>query len=293
MTTKLTIFTPTYNRAYIIGQLYESLKKQTSFNFEWLVVDDGSVDETEQLFQKWTTEETRFPIRYYKKNNGGKCRAINYALDLAQGELFFTVDSDDQLTSDAATLIEFWEKDLPKDGTYCGFAGSDGDLQGVATNPLFPEPWKDATFFDRAPESEHFIGYDRPWVFYTKIHRQYKYPDISGETFITEAVTWNRMAHDGYKIRCFNNVIYLWEHQETGYTNNIRNIFLNNPIGYALWQKELMEFCHYNFYEKMKTYYSFYCEFNSKLTCRQLSSYIGAPLGIMILMKIFSKFKHR
>ena len=77
---EITVFTPTYNRAYIINRLYESLQRQEIHNFEWLVVDDGSVDETEELFRTWMNNESKFPIRYYKKKNGGKCRAINFAL---------------------------------------------------------------------------------------------------------------------------------------------------------------------------------------------------------------------
>ena len=130
MDVEITVFTPTYNRAYIINQLYESLRRQSIYNFEWLVVDDGSVDETEELFARWTKEEGKFPIRYYKKDNGGKCRAINFALDFAKGRLFFIVDSDDYLTDDALEKIITWEKELPKGEKYfppgllCLYGGS-------------------------------------------------------------------------------------------------------------------------------------------------------------------------
>ncbi|MBQ7385547.1 MAG: glycosyltransferase family 2 protein [Ruminococcus sp.] len=80
---RITVFTPTYNRAYIISNLYNSIKKQTFKNFEWLVVDDGSTDNTEDLFKKWQHEDNDFVIRYYKTVNGGKHRAINRALNLA------------------------------------------------------------------------------------------------------------------------------------------------------------------------------------------------------------------
>ena len=97
---KITVFTPTYNRAYILENLYRSLQRQSFTDFEWLVVDDGSSDGTKALFERWQKEDNPFPIRYCYKENGGKCRAINYGLKLAQGELFFTVDSDDYLTDD-------------------------------------------------------------------------------------------------------------------------------------------------------------------------------------------------
>ena len=98
---KITVFTPTYNRAYILENLYRSLQRQTCKTFEWLVVDDGSADNTKELFERWQQEDNFFPIRYVKQENGGKCRAINQGLKLADGELFFTVDSDDYLTDDA------------------------------------------------------------------------------------------------------------------------------------------------------------------------------------------------
>ena len=112
-TYKITVFTPTYNRAYIIEDLYRSLQRQTYTDFEWLVVDDGSADNTQELFAAWQQEENPFPIRYYKQENGGKCRAINRGLEMAEGELFFTVDSDDYLTDDALEKVVAWEAELP------------------------------------------------------------------------------------------------------------------------------------------------------------------------------------
>ena len=106
---KITVFTPTYNRAYILENLYRSLQRQSFTDFEWLVVDDGSSDGTKALFERWQQEDNPFPIRYCYKENGGKCRAINYGLKLAQGELFFTVDSDDYLTDDALEKVAIWE----------------------------------------------------------------------------------------------------------------------------------------------------------------------------------------
>ena len=79
----ITVFTPTYNRAYIIDQLYQSLLRQTCHAFEWLIVDDGSVDNTKELIAKWCEAGNPFPIRYFRQENGGKCRAINKGLDLA------------------------------------------------------------------------------------------------------------------------------------------------------------------------------------------------------------------
>lgn len=101
----ITIFTPTYNRAYRLPNLYKSLQEQTCKDFEWLVVDDGSTDNTSKLFEQWQAEENSFPIRYFKQPNGGKHRAINRGVKEAKGELFFIVDSDDTLSSNAIRIV--------------------------------------------------------------------------------------------------------------------------------------------------------------------------------------------
>lgn len=289
---KITVFTPTYNRAYIIDNLYNSLKKQTFIDFEWLIIDDGSTDCTYEKVKNWSADNTKFPIRYYKFENSGKQKEINRALDLARGELFFTVDSDDLLTADALDKINQWEKTIPQCEKFCGFAGSDGDMTGKAINPIFSEEYVDATFFNRYAETGMFIGHDRPWVFYTDVHRQYRYPEFEGEKFIAEAVVWNRMAKDGYQIRCFNDVIYLIEHQEDGYTKKISQILIQSPKGYGLWKAEQMSFLKYGFLRRIKEYYIFYCDLQNKYHWRDIAKYIQASAPVMMFVIIAFKLKH-
>ena len=100
----LTVCTPTYNRAHTLPRLYESLVRQTSQDFEWLVVDDGSTDNTRELVDGWVAEG-RIRIRYVYKENGGKPSAHNLGVRMAAGELFFCVDSDDYLTDNAVEVI--------------------------------------------------------------------------------------------------------------------------------------------------------------------------------------------
>lgn len=236
---KITVFTPTYNRAYIIDNLYHSLQHQTYKDFEWLVVDDGSTDDTEELFKRLMNEEKDFPIRYYKTINGGKARAINLALDKANGELFFTVDSDDYLTDDALEKVISWERVLPSENKYCGVAGNLGTSVDKTTNRLFKNDFYEGDLLDRYKN----VDGERAIVFYTEIHRKYKYPEFQGENFITEAVAWNRMAHDGYKMRFYNDIIWIYEYREDGLTKAGNRLFLNNPCGYGLWLREKLNFC--------------------------------------------------
>ena len=275
---RITLFTPTYNRAYILDRLYRSVQRQRFRDFEWLIIDDGSTDNTEELVRSWTAENNDFPIRYYKVPNGGKSRAINRALDLAQGELFFTMDSDDYLTDDALQKVDAWEKSLPKDGKFCGVAGNLGTSLCETPNKPLPEPFVDADALQRYPQpGKALIDGERAFVFYTAVHRQYPYPEFEGENFITEAVAWNRMAHDGYQVRFFNDIIWVYAYQEDGLTRSGSSVFLKNPRGYGLWLREKADYEHAGVLRYLQMYYTFICDLFPLYSSRQIADYIGAP----------------
>lgn len=282
---KITVFTPTYNRGYIIENLYRSLQRQTCTDFEWLVIDDGSVDNTPELFAAWQKEGNPFPIRYHRQENGGKCRAINKALELARGELFFTVDSDDYLTNDALEKIVGWESALPKDARFCGVAGNLGTSPSETPNRMLQPPFFDGTALNRYD----VVDGERAMVFYTDIHRKYPYPVFDNENFMTEAVTWNRMAHDGYKMRFFNDIIWVFEYKEDGLTRAGSKLFLDNPQGYGLWLRERADFLGASPKEKIKMYYTFTCDLYGRLSVDQIAEYIGAP---RLLIQVFCGFRH-
>lgn len=285
---EITVFTPTYNRAYIIEQLYESLKRQTFRKFEWIVIDDGSSDETEKLFRKWLKEKNEFTIRYYKKENGGKCRAINYALDYAQGRLFFVVDSDDYLVEDAIEKILNWEGILPAGDTFCGLAGNLGTSKLYTPNTLFDSEYYDGTLLDRYEK----IDGERAIVFYTEIHKKYKYPEYVDEKFMTEAVVYNRMANDGYKMRFYNDIICVYKYQEDGLTKAGNSLFINNPRGYGLWLKEKAIYTRATLKEKMKMYYNFSCELSEKYDVKTIAECIDVPaIAIKLLLLIHRVMK--
>ena len=278
---KITVFTPTYNRAYILENLYRSLQRQSYGDFEWLVVDDGSSDGTEALFDRWRREENPFPIRYVRQENGGKCRAINHGLKLARGEMFFTVDSDDYLTDDALEKVARWEAELPKDQKYCGFAGNLGTAPNVTPNKPLPGDFFDGTAFDRYG----IVDGERASVFYTDIHRRYLYPEFPGEKFMTEAVTWNRMANDGYRMRFFNDIIWIFEYKDDGLTRSGYDLFLRNPQGTGLFFREKAKFFHYSPKTMLGMWYGFTCDAMDRCTDAQIAEYIGMPRWLVAPMK--------
>lgn len=288
----ITVFTPTYNRAYIIENLYRSLKRQTYTDFEWLVVDDGSTDNTEELFNAWKSEENPISIRYYKQPNGGKCRAINKALDLADGELFFTVDSDDYLTDDALEKVKLWFESIPENSRIKGIVANRGYSSSKTLNYCFDDEYLDKSLLDMYsfPKCKNTVGNgERAFVFYTDFHRQYKYPEFEGENFMTEAVAWNRMANDGYKMRFYNDIIWIYKYKEDGLTLAGSKVFLDNPQGYGLCLAEKAKFLNYSVIQKYKMYYTFTCDLYSRYSSEKISKYIGAPKFFICLIFFIRK----
>ena len=273
----VTVFTPTYNRAYILGDLYHSLQRQTCMDFEWLIVDDGSADDTKALVASWQAEGNPFPIRYVYQENGGKCRAINRGLKEADGRLFFTVDSDDYLTDDAIEKVIRWDGELPKDGHFCGYVGNRGTTPTQTPNRLFPGGYLDGTALDRYDQ----VDGERAFVFYTEIHRKYLYPEFPGEKFLTEAVTWDLMAHDGYKMRFYNDIIWIWEYKDDGLTRAGYRVFLENPQGTGLFFRQKAEFLHYSLWNKLTLWYGYATDAMDRCTDEQIASYIGMPKALV------------
>lgn len=286
---KMTVFTPTYNRAYIIDNLYRSLQRQTFLDFEWLIVDDGSTDDSETVIRRWQAKNNTFQIRYYKKENGGKCSAINMGLELAQGELFFTVDSDDYLTDDALEKVVSREASLPKNQKFCGVAGNLGTTKDTTSNRIFNLPFFEGSALDRYK----MVDGERAMVFYTEIHKQYLYPLFKGETFMTEAVTWNRMAADGYKIRFYNDIIWVYEYKEDGLTKAGSSVFLNNPKGYGLWLREKAEFEGIGLKDRLKMYYTFTCDLSDRLTNQEIAQCIGTNQLLIAFCNVIHRLKHK
>lgn len=241
----LTIFTPTYNRSHTLPRLFESLKTQTCKDFEWLVIDDGSTDNTEVLFNKWLEVKQDFPIYYQKTENGGKLRALNKGIQQARGKFFLILDSDDCLCSDAVMQIISAFRELPIDKKYIGISMVRGDYNG---NPITRTPkinpeigYIDCNNLER---TKYDLQSDMAEVFFTEILRHYEFPVWPGEKFTPEEVVWNQMALDGYKLRWFNKVEYLCEYQPDGLTNSTWKLLRDNPMGYA------MMFNHHLLYSK-------------------------------------------
>lgn len=231
----ITVFTPTYNRAYIIENLYKSLQRQTFKDFEWLVIDDGSTDNTEELFASWTNEIS-FPIRYIKQENGGKHRAINRGVKEANGELFFIVDSDDYLREDAVETILEQYNNIRNDNSFAGVCGLKCYADGTKVGGGEDFGILDCTSLEF--RYKYKMKGDMAEVLRTDVLREFPFPEIDGEKFCPEAVLFNRIAQK-YKLRYFYENLYVCDYLPDGLTAKITRIRMQSPVASMICYSEL------------------------------------------------------
>lgn len=224
----LTVFTPAYNRAYTLPRTYESMKQQKNTDFIWLIVDDGSSDNTAELVKQWQTEENGFEIRYIYKENGGMHTAHNTAYAHIDTELNTCVDSDDALAPDAVQIIaDAWEK--VKDKGYAGLVGLDAEFDGKVIGPGFPAGLTETTLggYYRAG------GWgDKKLVLRTEVVRQYPpYPTFEGEKFVPLGSLYTMIDQD-YLLSVVDAVLCLVEYMPDGSTHNMTRQYFRNPNGF-------------------------------------------------------------
>lgn len=224
----LCIFTPTYNRAYCLEALFNSLCRQRSSRFSWLIVDDGSTDDTEELV-KSLTERSPFPISYYRQDNGGKQRAFNTGVSHCQSELFMCVDSDDVLVDDAVNeILSHWEKvrHNPKIAGIIGMCGKDSN---TPLQTVFPDDLEETTMWDLYYKRHH--RGDTALAHRTNVLKKYPFEVEPGEKFIAETFVFHQIDQS-YDLSVMNKVLIIREYLDDGYTANVRKITRENPIGY-------------------------------------------------------------
>lgn len=252
----ITILTPTYNRASLLPRLFDSLLRQTNKDFEWIVVDDGSTDDTREVVANLKEKcGGAFPMGYVYKANGGKHMAINIGAERARGELLFIADSDDLLTDDALeTVANSWH-DISDDKSFAGIAGLDitMDTREVIGSGL-PQEHIDCNAIDI--RYRHHVTGDMKEVFRTEVLREFQFPEFAGERFCPEQLVWFRMARR-YRLRYINKPIYIADYQPDGITAGITRARMRNPSASMLTYAELTE-CPVPFLVKVKAAINFW-----------------------------------
>lgn len=245
----LTVFTTTYNRAYSLPRGYEALKRQTSKDFKWIIVDDGSTDNTRELVQKWMNEG-QIPIEYYYKENGGMHSGHNEAYRHIDTELNVCIDSDDYMTDNAVEqIVNNWRKHGDND-KYAGMIGLDiyhNDHAIIGTS--FPDGVKAVKSYELV--RKYGVICDKKYVFRTEIIKQYMpYPEYEGEIFTPLNYPYDQICTK-YDLLCFNEPWCIVEYQQDGSTMNIFRQYKNNPQGFA-YERNIKMNIYPDFRDKLK-----------------------------------------
>lgn len=223
----ITILTPTYNRGYTLERLYNSLMRQTKKEFEWLIVDDGSEDDTKQLVQGYIDQRV-IPIRYIYQNNGGKHRAINTGIKNITNPLTFIVDSDDYLLDNAIEeILKVYDK-YSSDKSICGFSFLRCFPDLSINGPKFMENEYISDYIS-CRLNEKIKG-DKAEVYRTECLREFPFLEVVGEKFLFEDYVWIQMA-EKYKTVHYNIPIYVGDYLSDGLTRNISKVKYKSPIG--------------------------------------------------------------
>lgn len=234
----ITIFTPAYNRKKELNVLYKSLLLQDYNDFEWVIVDDGSVDDTENLILD-LKNENKMNIVYFKQENKGKSKAVNQGIKLAKGDLFLCIDSDDYFLPNVLSMINKEYENIKNDDSIAGlgFLHYKVNTEEVI-GTKFPNENMVDTYFNIY--NLYKVKGDKQLMFKTKIMKEFLFPEIEGEKFVPEALVFNRISQK-YKMKFINKAIVYKDYLESGYSNNYFKLAKKNPKGQVLYYKELYE----------------------------------------------------
>ena len=235
---KLSILTATYNRAKYLPKLYDSIKENLNSDLipEWIIIDDGSSDNTKEIVNSFI-KKGEFEIKYIYQANKGKMEAINKGVIIATGELIVDCDSDDYFTTNSFKIIKENASKILKSENYYGLVflrkEENGNISG-----------KELKIKDTTTMFDLYFKYDiqgeKVIVYNSSIRKKFKHELEKNEKFITEARMYHKMD-EKYKIIPINEAIEQGSYRYDGYTKNIKKIFKENPFGYYMYFKELMQ----------------------------------------------------
>ena len=232
---KITIHTATYNRAYILGKAYEALCAQTCKDFEWIISDDGSTDNTEDLVRQWMSVDNGFPIVYCKLPHVGIPRALNNGVNHANTDWFMMLDSDDYILPETVEKVIAWLEGI-KDNTTLGGIGfarcyPNGDYMRPQ-KPIIDQKvgYVDANHIDRC---KYHLDMDMCEVHRTALFKRFPFQYWETERYAPEQLPFYEIALAGYKMRWYDEKLYVCDYLPDGQTKDNR-LVKNNPMGFAM-----------------------------------------------------------
>lgn len=234
----VTVFTPTYNRAYTLHLCYESLKRQTCREFLWLIVDDGSTDGTAELVRSWMAE-AEFAIEYVYQENQGMHGAHNTAYERIHTELNVCIDSDDYMADDAIEkIISFWREH--GGSKYAGLVALDATTDGRVIGTEMPRGLGSATL--SALYAKHGVKGDKKLVYRTELTKACPpYPVYEGEKYCPLSYKYI-LIDQKLPLLLMNEVLCYVEYREDGSSLNIVKQYLRNPRGFSFFRKTAMQY---------------------------------------------------
>lgn len=234
----LTIFTPAYNRAHTLPRTYESLKKQKCKDFIWLIVDDGSSDNTKELVDKWISNDNGFEIRYIYKENGGMHTAHNVAYENIETELNVCIDSDDCMAENAVEIIlNKWEE--IRESNYAGIIALDSDMQGNIIGQGFLKDLVSTTLSGYYAKGG---SGDKKLIYRTDIIKKYpKYPVFENEKYVGLNYIYLLIDQE-YELAVLDEVVCNVDYQMDGSSRTMWKQYLVNPKGFAFLRKVYMTY---------------------------------------------------
>lgn len=203
-----TVLTPAYNRAHTLQRVYLSLCDQVFQDFEWVIVDDGSTDNTRERVRQWQ-QEAGFPIHYFWQENQHKKTAFNRGVELANGELIVALDSDDSLDINALDIMARFWAEIPSGerSKFIAITGLCARPDGQIVGDMYPQDVFDATALDMT--FKYHVRGEKFGCMRTEVLRQFPFPeDIDG--FVPESLVWRAIARAGYVTRFVNQVFRVY-----------------------------------------------------------------------------------
>lgn len=227
--TSLTVFTPTYNRAHLLGRLYQSLLAQSCQDFLWLVVDDGSSDTTRELITEWQAEG-KIQIQYAYKPNGGMHTAHSLAYDLIRSELNVCIDSDDWMPPDAVErILSVWSP-YREENAVVGLIGLDVDPGGKLIGSRLP-PDGTRLAFDEVYQIYGCTG-DKKLVYRNEVTaRSPRFPVFEGEKLVPLSWLYSQIDEQGQLVT-MNEPLIVVEYQADGSSASVLKQYFQSPRGF-------------------------------------------------------------
>ena len=286
----LTIFTPAYNRAHTIGRTYESLCRQTCKDFEWLVIDDGSTDNTKELVAGWM-KENKIPIRYIYQENQGMHGAHNTAYKNIHTELNTCIDSDDWMPDDAVEkIVNTWKKE--GNLNLSGLVGLDIGENGSVIGTKFPEGQKTikvGKFYEQGGKG------DKKLVYRTDIINSVpEYPIFEGERYLGLAYKY-LIVEEKYEMLVVDYPLVVVDYQQDGSSYSMYRQYWNNPKGWMFYRKfEMDHACSYKRKLKLSIHYIASCIRAKRVWCildnsQPILTLILLPVGVAFYY--YTKYK--